>query len=202
MDLYQQLQTSYDQMVLEFAKRHHFRMADNLVVLAQELAEHVGENGKLVDVGCGTGRDMAWFEAHHIPTVGVDLSMGMLAYARENVHGELISMNMRHLAFQNALFDGAWCCASLLHLPKAEATYALQEIRRILKPGGMLILFVQEGTGEGWEAGYVPDAVRFFARYGLDEMSQLLFTQRFKVLKSDLINTPQRKWLSFVCSAA
>jgi ubiquinone/menaquinone biosynthesis C-methylase UbiE len=201
MDLYRQVQTTYDQMVLEFAKRNHFSMSDNLVALAQQMVEHIGQEGIVVDVGCGTGRDMAWFELHRIRTIGVDLSMGMLAYAKENVHGELISMNMRNLGFCDAYFDGVWCCASLLHLPKVEAVYALQEIRRILKVGGMLILSIQEGNDEGWEDGSIAGAKRFFARYQENEMKDLLAKNRFAVLKTDSSQTVERNWLSFVCNA-
>ena len=201
MDLYRQVQNTYDQIVLEFAKRNHFSMSDNLVDLAQLLVKHVGQEGVVVDIGCGTGRDMAWFELHGIRIIGVDLSMGMLAYAKENVHGNLISMNMRNLGFCDAYFDGAWCCASLLHLPKAEAVYALREIRRILKVDGMLILSVQEGNDEGWEDGSISGAKRFFARYQENEMKDLLSENRFAVLKTDSSQTVERNWLSFVCNA-
>jgi len=201
MDLYRQVQTTYDQIVQDYAKRNHFSMADSLITLAQELAKHVGPNGRLVDIGCGTGRDIAWFELHRITTIGVDLSMGMLAYARENVRGELVSMNMRNLGFREAFFDGVWCCASLLHLPKAEAVYALQEIHRILKLGGMLILSIQEGKDEGWEEGSIPGSKRFFARYQENEMKNILSANKFAVLKTGSSKTVERNWLSFVCNA-
>ena len=201
MDLYRRVRNTYDQIVLEFAKRHHFNMADSLVVLAQELIQHLGDNGSLVDIGCGTGRDMAWFESQGITVTGIDLSMGMLAYARENVRGNLIAMNMRNLGFCDAYFDGVWCCASLLHLPKAEAAYALQEIRRILKFGGVLILSIQEGSNEGWEDGSIPGAKRFFARYKDNEMRNILIKNKFAVLKTDSSQTAERNWLSFVCTA-
>ena len=201
MDLYRQVQNTYDRIVVEFAKRNHFNMADNLVLLAQEMIQHVGENGNLIDIGCGTGRDMTWFESQGNAVTGVDLSMGMLAYARENVHGDLIAMNMRNLGFCDSYFDGVWCCASLLHLPKAEAIYAIQEIHRILKFGGMLILSVQEGNGEGWEDGSIPEAKRFFARYQDNEMRNILSKNKFVVLKTGSSQTTERNWLSFTCIA-
>ncbi len=201
MDLYQKVQAAYNQIVLDFAQRNHFYMADNLVALAHEMVQHIGQKGSLVDIGCGTGRDMAWFESQGILITGIDLSMGMLAYARENVHGSLVSMNMRYLGFRDACFDGAWCCASLLHLPKTEAEFALQEIHRILKVGSWLILFVQEGNGEGWEEGSVSGIKHFFARYQGEEMRPILSRNGFTVLKTDSSQTPRRKWLSFVCVA-
>lgn len=201
MDTYRRIQTAYDHIVLEYAKRNHFRMADNLVALAQELAQYLGQNGRLVDIGCGTGRDMAWFELQGIKPVGIDLSMGMLGYARENVRGDLATMNMRYLGFRNAFFDGAWCCASLLHLPKTEALYALQEIHRILRHGGMLILSIQEGNGETWEENFAPGVERFFARYQGNEMADILNRNGFTVRKTNSYPIGERKWLSFVCIA-
>ena len=201
MNIYKRVQTAYDQIVSEFAERNHFNMPDNLISLAHELVRQVGQNGKLIDIGCGTGRDMAWFESKDVTVTGIDLSMGMLAYARENVLGSLVSMNMRNLGFCDAYFDGVWCCASLLHLPKTEAAFALQEIHRVLKPGGMLILSVQEGNSESWEDGFVPGIKRFFARYQADEMRNILARQKFLVLKEDSAQTVDRKWLSFVCVA-
>ena len=201
MDIYQQVQTGYDQIVLEYAKRNHATMADNLVALAQGLIQHVGKNGHMVEIGCGTGRDMAWFESQGTTVTGIDLSMGMLRYAREKVDGNLCSMNMRYLGFCNSCFDGAWCCASLLHLPKVEAVFAIQEIRRILKLGGMLVLSVQEGNSEGWEESYVSGVKRFFARYRINEMSNILSKNGFSGLKSNSSREVHREWLSFVCVA-
>jgi ubiquinone/menaquinone biosynthesis C-methylase UbiE len=201
MDIFKEVQTAYDQMVFEYAKRNHSNMADNLVVLAQELIQYIGQNGHILEVGCGTGRDMSWFEAQKSIITGIDLSMGMLMYARKEVHGSLASMNMRHLGFCTGYFDGAWCCASLLHLPKTEAIYTLQEIRRVLKLEGMLVLSVQKGNGEGWEDSYVPEVKRFFARYQPDEMRNILLNNGFSIRKASSSQEGNREWLSFVCIA-
>ena len=55
-------------------------------------------------------------------------------------------MNMCQLGFRAVCYEGAWSCASLLHVPKQAAPAALREMWRILKPGGMLILSIQEGN--------------------------------------------------------
>jgi ubiquinone/menaquinone biosynthesis C-methylase UbiE len=201
MDTFKEVQNAYDQMVFEYAKRNHSNMADNLVVLGHELIQHIGQNGHILEVGCGTGRDMSWFETQRSIITGIDLSMGMLMYARKEVRGSLVSMNMRHLGFCTGYFDGAWCCASLLHLPKTEAVYTLQEIRRVLKPDGMLVLSIQKGAGEGWEDSYVPDVKRFFARYQPDEMRSILSNNGFSIRKANLSQETNRAWLSFVCIA-
>ena len=201
MNTFKEMQIAYDQMVVEYAKTNHFKMPENLVVLAQELIQYVGKNGNIVEVGCGTGRDMSWFEAQNANITGIDLSTGMLTYARKEVRGNLVSMNMRYLGFCSDYFDGAWCCASLLHLPKNEAVYALQEIKRALKSNGMLVLSVQKGTNESWEDSYVPNVKRFFARYQPEEMKDILSNIGFSIHKVNSSLAINREWLSFVCTA-
>jgi len=140
-DIARQVQAAYDQIVWAYAARNHGTLADNLITLAARLVQHTGRSAHIIDVGCGTGRDMAWFESHGLTVTGIDLSSGMLAYARGQVSGHLLAMNMCHLGFCHASFDGAWCCAALLHVPKRDAAHALGEIRRVLKSGGRFATF-------------------------------------------------------------
>jgi len=144
---------------------------------------------------------MAWCESQGLTVTGIDLSAGMLAYARGQVRGDLLAMNMSHLGFRTSHFDGAWCCASLLHVPKREAPQVLGEIHRVLKAGSMLIVSLQEGTGEGWEEGYVAGMRRFFARYQADEMRCMLCSTGFVVRDMGSSHGNNRDWLSFVCLA-
>lgn len=196
-----QVQAAYDQIVEAYAGRNHGDMPEDLVRLARKLLQHIGPTAHIIEVGCGTGRDMAWFEAQGVRVTGVDLSSGMLAYARREVNGPLLMQDMRRLAFRSHSFAGAWSCASLLHLPKPEAPAALQEMRRVLKPGGMLTLSIQEGDFEGWESGYVAGINRFFARYREAEMTALLARCGFTTGDVDRVQANNRDWLSFVCLA-
>jgi ubiquinone/menaquinone biosynthesis C-methylase UbiE len=200
-DISRQVQVVYDQIVLAYADRNHGTMADDLTALAERFVRHTGRGTHIIDIGCGTGRDMAWFEAHGLAVTGIDLSSGMLAYARGQVSGHLLAMNMCHLGFRKAQFDGAWCCASLLHVPKREASDALGEIRRVLKSGSMLIVSLQEGNGEGWEEGYVPGIRHFFARYHANEMRRMLCSTGFAVRDIGSSHGNNRYWLSCVCIA-
>jgi ubiquinone/menaquinone biosynthesis C-methylase UbiE len=199
MAVFEKVQAAYDQIVVEYAKRNHFHMAAILVSLAKGLVTYVGQNGRIIDVGCGTGRDMAWFEAQSLAVTGLDLSTGMLAYARDQVLGDLCAMNMCILGFRDEYFDGAWCCASLLHVPKVQAPNALREIYRIMKPNGMLVLSIQKGDAEGWETDYRYFVERYIARYQLVEMENMLSENGFFVRDIEASPGTNRSWLAFVC---
>jgi predicted TPR repeat methyltransferase len=80
-DIYKQNQRAYDRIVLEFARKNHTSLAGDLLAQAKILVQHVGRNGHILDIGCGTGLDMAYFESQGISVTGLDLSAGMLAFA-------------------------------------------------------------------------------------------------------------------------
>lgn len=110
-------------------------------------------------------------------------------------------MDMRHLTFPDGTFQGVWCLASLLHLPKAEAPIALREMWRVLARGGALLLSVQEGEGEGWEDNrYFGNVHRFFARYSQGELERMLSEVGFAVLDRGRNESPLRMWLQFLAA--
>jgi ubiquinone/menaquinone biosynthesis C-methylase UbiE len=178
-------------------------MPENLLHEAQRFIEALPANGRCLDLGCGAGRDIAWFEQQGLNILGADLSIGMLTEARKITSRPLAQMDMLHLGFADKSFAGAWCNAALLHLPKADAPQALREMRRILWDNGVLDLAVQVGTGEGFEANpYEADqGERFFSRYQGDEMQEMLTANGFIIREMEQV-TSKRAWLRFVVRCA
>ncbi|MFN0072389.1 MAG: class I SAM-dependent methyltransferase [Chloroflexota bacterium] len=200
-DVGRRVRAAYDDLVSVYAESNHGAMPDELTSLARSIVVHAGIGSRIIDVGCGIGRDMAWFEQRGLAVTGVDLSEGMLGFARGMVQGSLAAMDMQQLGLASDVFDGAWCCASLLHLPKDSAPLALGEIRRVLKRGAMLVLSVQEGAGESWEASYGTNSERYFARYQAGEVVDMLIRTGFCVKETGRSVLPLRTWLTFVCYA-
>lgn len=198
-DVEEKVAAAYDQLARVYSASNDGAVPDDLVPLATKLTRYVGKSGHILDVGCGTGRDLSWFEEHGIVGTGLDRSGGMLQIARSRVKAPLVAGDMRQIGLRSGTFDGAWCCASLLHLPKDDLRLALQEIRRALKHDGMVIVTVQEGTDEQWESGYGSDVQRFFARYQLEEMRQFLLQAGLTIVENDRSAQINRVWLKFVC---
>lgn len=200
LEISKKVQVAYDQLADVYAV-HNETMPANVLALAEMLVAQVGTSGHILELGCGPGRHMAWFEDKGLTVTGIDLSIGMLRQARQVTAGSLSQMDMRFLALSSACFDGVWACASLLHLPKQALPSALREVRRILKDKGMFVFSVQEGDFEGLTGGYVEGTQRFFARYAAPEMTDLLTRNGFAVQQVYSEVVPTRTWLSFVCLA-
>jgi len=195
--------SAYDQLAGTYAEVNSGDVPDPLLKLARTLVRHVGPGARIIDVGCGAGRDVRWFESQGVQVAAVDLSEAMLAQARDLTGSALLQMDMRHLAWCDASFDGAWCAASLLHLPKREVQRALGEVWRILKPGGMAMVSVKQGEGEAWAGGYVDGVMRFFAYYRQAEMVAILQDAGFAVRGAEeWCSSSHGEWLSFLCVPA
>lgn len=176
-------------------------MPVELTLLAETLLSLVKPQAHILDIGCGAGRDIAWFEMHSVKITGADLSWGMLQEARQHTHSGLIQNTMQQLAFKDKTFDAVWANASLLHLPKLEAPHTLAEFHRVLCTPGILILTIQAGEGETWESGYGNETQRFFARYQEAEMKDLLAQSLFNVRECQTVYAGPKTWLQFICVA-
>jgi len=197
-DVVKRVQAAYDYIADIYASVNR-DMPQILVDLAHELVNYVRPTDRIIDLGCGHGRDMAWFESHGMNVIGIDLSYNMLVQASRRASGKLCQMDLRRLAFYNAQFKAVWCCAALLHLPKADVLDALKEIRRILSPNGVLVLTIQEGEGETWDGGYCKGVKQFFARYHINEMTRLLVASGFFIQLARPCKAGNCVWLAFMC---
>lgn len=95
---------------------------------------------RVLDLGCGPADGAARLAADGAVAIGLDYSEGMLAKARlePRVRGRLVRGDANRLPFRSGAFDKLVCTNSFHHYPDHRA--ALAEMRRVLKPGGLLVL--------------------------------------------------------------
>ncbi len=114
---------------------------------------NIGGRGpfRLLDVGCGPGRDLAHFQSLGHEAVGVEGCRSFCAMAREHSGCEVLEQDMLCLVLPDAHFDGVFANASLFHVPSAELLRVLGELYACLKPGGVLFSSNPRGSNEeGW----------------------------------------------------
>jgi ubiquinone/menaquinone biosynthesis C-methylase UbiE len=114
--------------------------AENKLVFS--FLEQALPHGRVVDLGCGTGLALDRLSISPDEYVGVDISAGMLAIARQkHPRYQFVKADMTRLPFEDASFDSA---ISLFGPPSYCRSLAAvrQELRRVLRPGGVYFLML------------------------------------------------------------
>lgn len=110
--------------------------------LWDEFAIRLPRGGRILDAGCGVGRDTRHFiEAGYI-VVSIDASWKMVLRCREYPHAFCLWMNFSEMELHEE-FDGVWSCASLVHAPPSEAKVFVDRFERATKPGGIILISVK-----------------------------------------------------------
>ena len=187
---------TYDRSAGQFAERVWGILLERAL---DAFARRLGPGARVLDLGCGPGRDIALLRERGYRVIGLDRSMGMLREARRRVGGSLLCGDMHRLPLSEKSLDGIWLCAALLHLPRNEVTGALEEIRRVLRPNGVLYLSVQQGDGEGWKES--EQGGRFFYYYQSEELVGLLEAAGYRIQEHWVKVEPWATWINLVARA-
>ena len=109
---------------------------------------------RILDFGCGPGRDLAAFRALGHEPIGLEGSPALAAMAREHGQCEVWEQDFLALALPAGHFDGIFANASLFHVPSRELPRVLGELHATLKAGGVLFASNPRGNNEeGWNRG-------------------------------------------------
>jgi SAM-dependent methyltransferase len=175
----QNTKTSYDQVALEYAEKFKDEMDDKPFDrdCLDRLAQEVGTRGPICDMGCGPGQIARYLHRRGVETLGVDLSPNMVSEA-QRLNPEIHFHQGDMLALPDA--DEAWggiaAFYCIIHVPRGQIVNALRELRRVLKPGGVLLVTFHIGQqiehlDEWWEkpvnldfAFYLPEEMEAWLR--------------------------------------
>jgi len=139
--------------------------------------------GKVLDVGCGIG-DFVRFRAN---TIGADINSHNVDYCvRQGLDAKLIEDN--HLSFADDSFDGVMLDNVLEHIPSDMADSVIDEIRRVLKPGGNIVVGVPGRKGYDSDPDhkvyYTEDnLIPLFVRHGFEAREMFLMPVASKKLE-------------------
>jgi glycosyltransferase involved in cell wall biosynthesis/ubiquinone/menaquinone biosynthesis C-methylase UbiE len=117
-----------------------------------EFDRHEGE--RVLEIGGGLGTDLSQFARHGARVTDVDLSGGHLEHAKENfalrgLKGEFVHHDAETLPFPDDSFDVVYSNGVLHHTPNTRRV--VQEIRRVLKPGGKaIVMMYAENSWHYW----------------------------------------------------
>lgn len=132
--------SAYDRDAAAFAKDWHEQPAP--VDLHDVVNRFFIKGGATADIGCGSGREVAWLNANGFPAEGFDASEGLLTEARSRypqlkfAHAELPDLP----GVAANTYDNVLCETVIMHLDRALIAPSVRRMLDILKPGGIFYL--------------------------------------------------------------
>lgn len=139
----------YDAQTIAFYNREAGAYAESRFAPSPALdgfVARVGSGAKVLELGCGGGHEAAVMLAAGIDVFATDASAEMAACASARLGRPVKVMRFDELE-ADAVFDGAWANACLLHVPAEALPETLQRIRRALKPAGLFFASFKAGEG-------------------------------------------------------
>ena len=142
---------NYAQKILEETKQNYNLIAGRFSSTRQfvwkdlePLLDYTASGDNVLDVGCGNGRFYDVLKLKNIKYAGIDNSEELIKIAKTKFPDANFSVaDILKIPFSDNYFDKVYCIAVLHHIPSDQLRIeALKELRRILKPGGVLILTV------------------------------------------------------------
>ena len=144
-------------MTLEYYQHHaddFFNSTVNVDMrsLYTPFLERIPKGGRILDAGCGSGRDSKAFLQQGYRVEAFDATGEMAKLASQHTGLPVKQMTFSDVDAVNR-YDGIWCCASLLHVSAAELPDAMAKLARALKPGGIWYVSFKHGDGERVKEG-------------------------------------------------
>ena len=152
---------------------------------------------KVLDFGCGSGRDTKYFLESGFDVTATDGSEELCKSA-----STYTGIQVKHMLFQDLneadCYDGIWACSSILHLSKDELRIVINKMSRALKPNGIIYTSFKYGNFEGERNG------RFFTDFTLDVFEDFISDVKDIVIEEYWITGDVRpgreeeKWLNLI----
>lgn len=166
----------------------------------KEFLKLVPEGGKILDLGCGSGRDSMNFMKLGYEVTAVDGSKELAKKASALLGKEVIVSTFEELELKEK-FHGIWACASLLHIKREDLKTVLNNLYNNLEDNGVFYMSFKYGEKE-----YVDDKNRYFNCF-TDESIISFINENTKynilglyITEDKLGRVNEVKWLNLICN--
>jgi len=167
---------------------------ENLYALFQK---YVASGVRILDFGCGSGRDAKYFSEQGYIVDAIDGSAELCRIA-----AKYTGLPVRNMLFNeldaDSLYDGIWACSSILHIPKAELPDIFARLHKALVVGGYLYTSFKFGDFCGERNG------RFFSDFTLESLEEMIKdVPGFEIVETAITadvrqGRENEKWLNIV----
>lgn len=162
--------------------------------------QYVPKGASIMDLGCGSGRDLKYFKDNGYKAEGLDASEELCVLAREYSGCPVLCTDF--LSWKpDRKYDAFWANASLLHLTEKEITTFFEQKTGYLAEGGIFYMSMKTGIPQGDDA-----KGRYFTPFTEKLLEQILNASRLELIDKwsddDALGRSDTKWMSLIIRVA
>jgi SAM-dependent methyltransferase len=131
----------------KYKSYHEKTFANDLSDFLAPFAKRLTAGALVLDVGCGSGRDLLWMKKKGFDVIGFDRSSGLARFARENVGCKVIEGDFETYDFSAISADAIMLIGALVHIPYDRFSDVFKNIIFALSEFGKILIALKEGTG-------------------------------------------------------
>ena len=179
------IRDSYDVVASSYEAKFLDELADKPYdrELLDRLAAESGD--PVLEVGCGPGQIGAHVRSRGRRVIGTDFSPEMVHLAAHRLDSTAVA-DLRHLPARDQSIGAVVGFYCLIHLRRGELAGALSEFRRVLRPGGRLLISAHEGPGELATEEFLGQSVPFVATlFNLDELTEAARSAGLEITRAE-----------------
>jgi SAM-dependent methyltransferase len=110
------------------------------------LSQRLPAEAFILDVGCGSGRDLLWMKKRGFDVIGFERSPGLAELARDNAGCEVIEGDFETYDFSSILVDAVLLVGALVHVPHEKFSDVFQNITSAIPDNGSVLITLKEGS--------------------------------------------------------
>ncbi len=128
-------------------KYHESTIGINPSSFLEPLARRLPSAAAILDVGCGSGRDLRWFKERGFRPIGIERSPSLAELARNHSGCPVMEANFETHDFSDCPVDALVLVGALVHIPHNRFEQVLDHLLKALRPGGHALITLKEGRG-------------------------------------------------------
>ena len=112
------------------------------------LVKKLKPGARILDIGCGSGRDLLWMKQRGFQVIGFERSPGLADLVRKNTGCEIIQGDFESYDFSQFQADALVLIGAMVHVPHEKLSDVLGKVLKAVRPDGHLLVSLKQGKGK------------------------------------------------------
>lgn len=184
LEIEKEMTKTYNAIARKYEKEAEEDWKDRKYV--NKFLTYLNHNDSVLDIACGTGELLKYYNDVGLKTTGIDISKEMVNISKSKVpNANIMNMSLYDIDILEEKFDGISVTFTLVHIPKEKINEVIGKINGKLKDNGKLFLVFTTSLKEGLQAEPLDSNYKYYAvNYSRDEVCNILENNGFEILES------------------